>query len=137
MPLKGNLLIMDKLILDTNGFLRFLLNDISKQSEEVSKLLVKAKAKKIEIFVPQIVIFEIEFALDKYYKFSKPEIVDKLGVILVTPYLKIQDGDIFQQALELFSNKNIDFVDCFLLCDSKLKEAFLFTFDKSLQSKNE
>src|SRR6266404_8497051 len=107
---------MDKIILDTNGFLRFLLNDIPEQSEEISKLLVKAKAKKIEIFVPQIIIFEIEFALNKYYKFPKAEIIDKLGVLFATSYLKIQDVNVFQEALRLFSDKNVDFVDCFLVC---------------------
>ncbi len=124
---------MDKLILDTNGFLRFLLNDIPEQSEKVSKLLIKAKAKKTEIFIPQIIIFEIEFALDKYYKFPKAEIVDKLGVLLATQYLKIQDVNIFQEALRLFNDKNVDFVDCFLLCDAKSKNATLFTFDKNLK----
>jgi predicted nucleic-acid-binding protein len=124
---------MDKLILDTNGFLRFLLNDIPKQSEEVSKLLTKAKSKKIEIFVPQIVIFEIEFALDKYYKFPKIEIIDKLSVLLSTSYLKIQDVNVFQETLILFSDKNVDFVDCFLMCYAKSKNTTLFTFDKNLK----
>ncbi len=124
---------MDKLILDTNGFLRFLLNDIPKQTEEVNKLLIKAKAKKIEIFVPQIIVFEIEFALDKYYKFPKTEITDKLRVLFATPYLKIQDKEIFQEALQLFKDKNIDFVDCFLVSNANSKNASLFTFDKNLQ----
>ena len=124
---------MDKWVLDTNGFLRFLLNDIPKQAEEVNKLLVKAKARKIEIYVPQIIIFEIEFALDKYYKFPKAEIIDKLGVLFATPYLKIQDVNVFQETLEVFSNNNVDFVDCFILSTAKSKKASFFTFDKNLQ----
>jgi uncharacterized protein len=124
---------MDLLILDTNAFLRFLLNDIPDQAEEVSKILVKAKAKKIEIFIPQIVIFEIEFALDKYYKFPKREVVDKLEVLLSTPYLKIQDVDIFKESTVLFKDKNIDFIDCFLACSAKQRNCALFTFDKDLK----
>lgn len=124
---------MDVLILDTNAFLRFLLNDLPDQAEEVSALLKKAKAKKVEIFIPQIVIFEIEFALEKYYKFSKTEIIMTLGTLLATPYLKIQNRDVFQETMLLFANKNIDFVDCFLLCNAHQKEATLFTFDKDLK----
>ncbi len=124
---------MDSLILDTNAFLRFLLNDIPRQAEAVSKLLIKARSKELEIFIPQIVIFEIEFALDKYYKFPKNEVIDKLGVLLATPYLKIQDVDIFKEAIALFDNKNIDFVDCFLECSAKQKNSTLFTFDKKLK----
>ncbi len=123
---------MQTLLLDTNSYLRFLFNDIPEQANEVSRLFVKAKAQELEIFIPQIVIFEIEFALDKYYKFPKTEVMDKLRVILVTPYLKIQDVDIFDEALVLFNNKNIDFVDCFLLCAAKSKGFSLFTFDDDL-----
>src|SRR5258708_9135396 len=105
---------MDSIILDTNAFLRFLLSDIPEQANEVNHLFIKAKAKGLEIFIPQIVLFEIQFALDKYYKFPKNEVIDKLGVLLSTPYLKIQDVDIFQEAIVLFSDNNINFVNCFL-----------------------
>jgi predicted nucleic-acid-binding protein len=124
---------MTNFILDTNTFLRFLLNDIPEQSDEVSQLLSKAKRREINIYIPQIVIFEIEFALDKYYQFPKEEIVDKLGTLLATPYVNIQDSEIFQDALELFSIKNIDFGDCFLHSNSKVINSKLFTFDKDLQ----
>ena len=123
---------MKSQLLNTNAFLRFLLNDVPKQAIEVNKLFVKAKAKELEIFVPQIVIFEIEFALDKFYKFPKADVVDKLGVLLVTPYLKIQDAVIFQEALALFNTRNIDFVDCFLLCQAKVNNFSIFSFDEDL-----
>lgn len=124
---------MKSFVLDTNAFLRFLLNDVSDQAEEVSKLFIKAKVKELEIFIPQIVVFEIEFALDKYYKFPKEEVIDKLSVLLVTSYVKVQDGDIFKEALELFKKTNLDFVDCFLQAYSKHKDSQLFTFDKDLK----
>ena len=124
---------MQSLILDSNSFLRFLLNDIPKQANEVSVLFAKAKKEELNIFIPQIVIFEIEFALEKYYKFPKEEIVDKLKAIISTPYLEIQDVSIFQEAVISFNNKNLDFVDCFLLCFAQSKKATLFTFDKGLQ----
>lgn len=124
---------MKSLILDTNAFLRFLLNDIPGQANEVGKLFIRAKAKEIEITIPQIVIFEIEFALDKYYKFPKGEVINKLGVLLATPYLKIQDADIFQEALTIFKSRNIDFVDCFLVSNAKVKNLSLFTFDEDLK----
>lgn len=124
---------MKSLVFDTNPFLRFLLNDIPEQTEEVNKLFIKAKAKELKIFVPQIVIFEIEFALRKYYKFPKDEVIDKLRIIVTTPYLNIQDIQIFHEAMPLFSSKNIDFVDCFLLCIAKSKNSKILTFDEDLK----
>lgn len=125
---------MRSLVLDTNAFLRFLLNDISDQSNQVTELFKAAKANDLKIYVPQIVIFEITFALEKYYKFPKNQIVDKLGVLLTTPYLQIQDVKVFQEALILFNYKSVDFVDCFLTCFAQSKGTKLFTFDKNLQN---
>lgn len=124
---------MKSLVLDTNVVLRFLMDDIADQTEKATDLFTKAKSKKLDVFVPQIVIFEIFFALDKYYKFPKDQVINKLGTILATSYLHIQDKMVFQETLELFKRKNIDFVDCFLICQSKAKESDLFTFDKDLQ----
>lgn len=124
---------MESFVFDTNTFLRFLLNDIPEQAEEVNRLLERAKGGEIGIYVPQIIIFEIEFALAKYYNFPKEEVMDKLGTLLATPYINVQDSEIFQEALESFSLTNIDFVDCFLLSKSKITSAKLFTFDRELQ----
>lgn len=125
---------MKSLILDTNAFLRYLLNDIPDQANQVTELFKAAKANELKIYAPQIIIFEIAFALEKYYKFPKNKIVDKLGVLLTTPYLQIQDVRVFQEALILFNSKNIDFVDCFLICFAQNEDKELFTFDKNLQN---
>ncbi len=125
---------MSSLTLDTNAFLRFLLDDIPEQADQVSKLLARAKKEELEIIVPQIVIFEVAFALDKFYKLSKEEVVDKLRTIITAPYLKIQDINIFQEAVILFKDTPLDFVDSFLQCFAQSKSSTLFTFDKKLQN---
>lgn len=124
---------MKKVIADTNAFLRFLLNDVPSQKNKFEELLKLAKNSKITLIIPQILIFELDFILDKYYNFSKEEIVDKLWSIIGTPYLKVQDSDIFQDALLLYSKSNFSLVDCFLYSDVKKERAELFTFDKNLQ----
>lgn len=124
---------MEKVVADANVFLRFLLNDVPEQANETAELLKRAKSGKIRIHVPQIVIFEIFFALDKFYKFPKQQIVDKVGTILSSPFLEVQNTEIFQTALLFYNEKNLDFVDCFLLCFCKDSGMKLFTFDKNLQ----
>lgn len=124
---------MKSVVLDTNAFLRFLLNDVPAQAAEVSNLFNRAKAKQVKVFIPQIVLFEIHFALDKYYKLSKDEVIQKLGTLLATQYLKIQDKEVFKQTLEIYKLKNLDFVDCFIKAMSKETDSRLFTFDKNLK----
>lgn len=123
---------MSVLIADTNIFLRLILDDVPKQADEVERLLEKVKKDKTKIEVPQIIIFEIEFALSKYYKFSKSEIIDKLEAILAAPYFSIQDVNIFIRSLKYYREKNHSLVDLFLIAKAEIENAKIFTFDKGI-----
>lgn len=123
---------MSEFIVDTNIFLRLILNDIPKQADEVEKLIKQAQKGHVKLLVPQIIIFEIEFALAKFYKFPKDQIIDKLDSILSAPYFEIQDGGIFKGAIIIYKDKNLSLVDCFLKAKSDTEETKIFTFDKDL-----
>lgn len=124
---------MKRVVADANVFLRFLLEDVPAQAEQAARLLSKAKLRAIKLSVLQITIFEIHFSLEKYYKLSKDQIVDKIGTIISTPYLDIQDRNGLQNALALYNGSHIDFVDCFMICATQDAGAELFTFDEDLQ----
>lgn len=123
---------MKSVVIDTNGFLRILLNDIPKQTEQVKRIILQAKKEQVKIVVPQIILFEIDFILRKYYKFEKKEIIDKLKSLLSASYFVVESRDIFQAALLSYKENNISFVDCFLLSFAREREADIFTFDKNL-----
>ncbi len=124
---------MNEFIVDTNVFLRLILNDIPKQADEAEKLLKQARVGKIKLLVPQIIIFEIEFALSKYYKFPKSKIIDKLNAIISAKYLSVENEDIFKRAVKVYKKSNLSLVDCFLLVKAELSGTALFTFDKELK----
>lgn len=124
---------MKLLVADTNLFLRFLLKDIPGQFREAREILTQARQKKLEIIIPQIVIFEIEFGLSKYYGLVKREVIEKLRVILSSKDLKIQNRGIFMNALKLFERYNISFVDCFLKAYGEEIKGEVFTFDKNFK----
>lgn len=110
---------MKQFIADANFFLRFLLNDIPLQAKETEKQLCLAKKQKIIIFVPQIIIFEIAFVLSKTYGFSKTKTATALKSLLVSPYLNVESRKVFLEALNIWPQINIDFVDTFLLTLAK------------------
>ena len=124
---------MKRIVVDTNAFLRFFLNDIPLQVKEVETLLKQAKSLQITAYVPQIVIFELNFILDKYYHFKKVEIIDKLKSIIQSPYLHIQDKTIFSNALKIYEQNSISLSDSFVISYAKDQEADLFTFDRNLK----
>lgn len=124
---------MKSLIVDTNVFVRLLLGDNPEQIAIGKELIRKAGRQEIALHVPQIVIFEIEFTLRKFYGFSKEEIITKLESILGMDYFQIQDRETLQSSLKHFSENNLSFVDCFLLAVAEKQKADLFTFDKKLE----
>lgn len=124
---------MKSLLVDANIFLRLFLNDVPKEQQEAAKLLQKAKDKKLNLIVLQIVIFEIEFILSKYYLSPKHEIIYRLQSIVSAPYLDIQDREVFQRALKIYEGKSLSLVDCFLAAKSEINNIGIFTFDKQLK----
>ena len=125
---------MKKTVLDTNVFLRILLNDIPEQVNIAEKLIKDGKKGRKILIVPQAVIFEIAFALEKFYHFPKENVIDKLNSILSSGYFRIQDLDIFKDAVDLYGREKLSLTDCFLYTFSLKNEAELFTFDKTLKA---
>lgn len=124
---------MKLVVADTNAFLRFLLDDIPQQVKKFEKILKQAKKSEIIIIVPQIVIFELNFTLSKYYLLPKQEVINKLQSIIRTPYFKIQDIEIFRETIQLYSKSSLSLADCFIYYCSQTWKADLFTFDQHLK----
>lgn len=127
---------MKSVVIDANAFLRLFLNDIPKQADQVEKLILKAQKRHVRIIIPQIILFEIDFILRKYYSFEKQQVIEKLKSLLAVPYFLIESRNIFQKALLIYYGKNLSFVDCFLLSKAEQEKAELFTFDKDLKKLN-
>lgn len=123
---------MKLVIADTNAFLRFILDDIPEQANKFEKILKQAQKSEIKLIVPQIIIFELNFTLSKYYLFPKQTVIEKLQSIIKTPYFKIQDIEIFREAIKLYAKSNLSLADCFIYHCSQSWKADLFTFDKNL-----
>lgn len=123
---------MRTIIIDTNGFLRLFLDDIPEQADQIMQLIQKAKRGYITIVVPDIILFEIHFILQKFYKVEKQEIIEKLKSLVSSSYLIIESRTLFSKALMLYEKNNISFVDSFLLTKAQDEKAQLFTFDKKL-----
>lgn len=120
-------------ILDTNVIVRLLLQDIPSQYNQAKKLFTDAKSGKIKVIIPQIVIFEINFTLQKYYHVEKEEIINKLGSLVKTKYLQVESREVLTAALALYrTTVTASFVDCFLMSKSDIDGAELVTFDKKL-----
>ena len=84
------------IFIDTNYFLRLLLQDDDNQHKKAEKLFLEAAEGKVLVFTSIIVIFEIYWVLKSHYKKTNRQIYEFLtkGVIPggFTPFNLLSDG---------------------------------------------
>jgi len=121
--------------MDTNLFLRYFTRDDEEKAEDVLKLLKRVERNEEKVTTSPLVIFEMVFTLDNYYKVPRKEIKKLLQPILNLRGLRLDFKDIFESALELYSEGKISFADAFNACFMQkggIKEIYSFDedFDK-------
>jgi predicted nucleic acid-binding protein len=104
---------MASLFVDTNVFLRFLTNDDPAKAKRAESLFRDALRGKIRLATSLLVIAEIIWTLESFYKVEKSDIAAKVEKILNTPNLDCPEAPLIFMALDLYVHENIDFVDAY------------------------
>ena len=102
-------------IIDANVVLRYLLRDHEEFYREAETLFNQAFSGKKKVFINDAVIAEVVYVLSGFYKVSRQEIAQVLKELLKAKGISAVDKDVLVNALKIFAEKNIDFVDC-LIC---------------------
>ncbi len=101
----------ERAFVDANLFLRYLTNDVPEQADAVERLLERAEAGETELTTSKLVIAEIVWTLESFYKKSKRQVRDAVLAVLNTPGLKVEANDQLLQAAVWYEEKNVDFID--------------------------
>ena len=111
---------MTMIFLDANIFIRFLTKDDRKKAEDVRKLFELIEGGKIKAQTHIIVLAEIVWTLHSFFKIKKETIAEYIALLLDLKNLTMNDEKIIGRAIEIFKNRNIDFIDAF--CASLAEE---------------
>lgn len=122
---------MNTCFIDTNLFIRYLTNDDPEKADRVDRLLDQAANTEIKLVTAEIVLAEVVWVLESFYKLEKMQITEMLKAIISTPGLEVQNGKIVEKALQYYALKNMDFVDaCIVALMKKQKIEGIYSFDK-------
>jgi predicted nucleic-acid-binding protein len=122
---------MKNYLLDTNYFARFLIKDNEKQFIKIMELIDLASQNGDVLFGDNSSIFELCYVLTgKVYQLKKIEVATKLIELLELGCFIFEDHKILIHALSLYSTKNLDVVDCFLIAKSIEHNLTFTTFDQ-------
>lgn len=114
-------------IVDANLILRYLLQDATQFIDQA-----RDKIENYHIFIPNEVIAEVVYVLEKVYKVDRPLIFDSIQNLLSYGNITTHDKSILVESLKVYSEIKIDFVDSLLYAYSKIGGHTVFTFDKKL-----
>lgn len=119
---------------DTNLFIRFFTGDSDNQSQESKKFLNQVSRGKYELFICDLIIAEIIYVLESIYHLDRNAVVEKILAIAEIDNAVIENRSIILKALDLYEEKNIDFIDAYLASHSVKNNCdTVFTFDKDFK----
>jgi predicted nucleic-acid-binding protein len=120
------------ILVDTNTILRYLLKDVPDLYEKAEELFKKVRTGEQQIEITEGVLAEAVYVLLKFYRVPKQETVETLSTFLLYKGIEGRSRSEYLEALRLFGQTNLDFVDCLLAARAKTRKLDLFTFDKEL-----
>ncbi len=124
-----------KRFVDTNLFLRYFTKDDEEKAERVLALLQKVEGGEERLITSPLVIFEMIFTLEKFYKVPRDEIRELILPILALKELEIPHKPVYQQALDFYLKYPVSFSDAFnaaFMSAKNIKEIYSYDedFDK-------
>ena len=114
-------------LLDTNAILRYLLGDIKEQQLK-TKEVIDAGA-----FTLPEVLAEVVYVLTGYYEEARETVYDSLTDLLDDVH--IEHKEVISEALTLYRDTSLDFVDCVLIGRNHVLGDDVFSFDKKLNKR--
>jgi predicted nucleic-acid-binding protein len=121
--------------LDANVLLRCITQDDKTLSPRALAFLKKALASHEGIYLPDVVVTETVWVLQKFYQFKRSDICDALEPLLLHAKVRSDHLSRIQRALSLYQNQSISIVDAYLAAIPAEDPANrLVTFDRQLRS---
>jgi predicted nucleic-acid-binding protein len=118
-------------MVDTNVLLDWFLNRNPTRTQRIDTLFSAGSEQQ----VPDVVIMELVFVLEKWYSFSRPEIVQFLNRLLEERTL-VCNRKILYPSLADYLITSLSFIDCYLIQSAQAHDNLpLWTSDKKLVSK--
>ncbi len=118
-------------VIDTNLLVRYLTGDDPSKANDVKRLLLKAAQGEIKLLIPSVVIAELVWVLQSFYKLERSEIVPLLNAILHTRGVEVSDRTVVSDAIGIYRDEAIDFIDAWIVAFAKEAEVrAIYTFDK-------
>ena len=117
--------------LDTNIFLRHLVNDDPQQSPRCLAIFKAIEDGALRAWSTDLAIAEVVWVLTRFYGLTRHQIRELLYPLIRFPGLRLPGKRIYGRVFELYVNLRIDYIDCFhaALLEAEGQAAF-YSYDR-------
>jgi predicted nucleic-acid-binding protein len=97
-------------IVDANILIRYLTRDDKGKAERCKDLLVSSGE---ELLITDLALSEVVWVLESQYDMAREDIFKVISPVVSAPQLTVIDRDILLDALYLYKDNNVDFIDAY------------------------
>lgn len=119
-------------LLDTNVLLRFLTGDPPELAERARDLVAQADSGELELRVPSLIIAEVVYTLESFYRVPKTDVCQKLELFLRSRGIAPVEFLIFD-ALDRYSKHAVHFADAYLAASAAVQNMPVYSFDEDFR----
>ena len=119
-----------RLLLDSNVLLRFLTGEPRAQAEASRNLFVSAASGDVVLEVCPVVVAEVFYTLESFYKVQREEVAARLAALLLRKGIKVMESDRVFDALARLGKVNVGFADAYLAAGAALDSVPVASFDR-------
>src|SRR3954454_20518656 len=116
--------------IDTNVLVRLIVRDDDEQHQKVRALLSRVAAEGHTVFVPDVVLAELVWVLDRAYGFDDPTVLKVLRDLENSTEVVFRASDEISRAIDAYEAGNAGFAD-YLIAESArgAGASLMYTFD--------
>jgi len=103
--------------IDANVILRFLTNDDPSKAQDCARLLERVERGEQRVWLPDLVLADVVWTLESYYRQSKEAIADLIVPLISLRGLSCCSKETVFTAISLYARHNIDWTDAFVAAD--------------------
>jgi len=123
--------MVEEVLLDTNVILRHALGDDASHRRQALRLFEQAGEGTLRLLVPSLVIAQVVWTLESFYRASREYIAGLLEALLDTPGVTALEPRVVSRCIEIYRGYNIEIVDAYLVAlAEETKSPVLATFNK-------
>ena len=101
------------IFIDTNIFLRYFEKEDELGYRKIERLFTEIVNGNINGISTSLVIAEVVWVLNKFYNWEKEEICNNIKLILRTPNIIFKERTILLEAINIYGERNISFIDAY------------------------